>query len=96
EWGGKAERAIDGKTDGVYEHGSITHTHSKKKDPRWELDLGEEKPVTRIVIWNRTDGDFGERMKNVSVKLLSKHQGVVWEGKVSDPPKPSVTLEVVP
>lgn len=93
EWGGKAERAIDGNTDGVYDNHSVSHTNSKRKDPRWELDLGEERPVTRIVVWNRTDGKFWDRMKNVSVKLLSKHQGVVWEGKVEQPPRPSITLE---
>lgn len=96
EWGGKAERAIDGNTDGQFDKNSVTHTHSKKKDPRWELDLGDEKPVSAITVWNRTDGDFGERMKNVKVTLLSKHQGVVWEATVADPPKPSVKLEVTP
>ena len=96
EWGGKAERAIDGNTDGVFDHGSVSHTRSKDRSPRWELDFGDEKPVSKITLWNRTDGDFGDRMKNVTIKLLSKHQGVVWEGKITEPPSPSVTLEILP
>jgi hypothetical protein len=96
EWGGKAERAIDGKTDGEFDHGSVSHTKSNDRSPRWELDFGEEKPISKIIVWNRTDAEFRSRMKNVTVKLLSNHQGVVWEGKITEPPDPSITFEILP
>lgn len=93
EWGGKAELAIDGNTDGVYDHKSVSHTKSRDKDPRWELDLGQEFPISAITIWNRTDADTIERLKDFSVKVLSAKQGVVWEKVVTEVPKPSLRLD---
>ncbi len=89
--GTKADSAIDGKTDGDF-----AQTTAKDRNPRWDLDLNEEKPISKIVIWNRTDPEHRGQMKDVTIKLLSKHQGVVWEGKITEPPDPSITFEVLP
>ncbi len=94
EWGGKAEFAIDGNTDGVFDHKSVSHTKSNDKDPRWELDLGQEFPISAITIWNRTEPEYADRLKDFSVKVLSAHQGVVWEKTIDEVPKPSLKLDL--
>ncbi|MEM6320199.1 MAG: GEVED domain-containing protein [Bacteroidota bacterium] len=57
-WGGKAEYANDGNTDGNHGNGSgsgpTTHTNTED-NPWWDLDLGESHTLDSIVIWNRTD-----------------------------------------
>lgn len=53
-YNGVPGRAVDGNTDGVYNHGSITHTNTEFQ-PWWEVDLGDTYDLTDIVLWNRTD-----------------------------------------
>lgn len=53
-WGGEAGRAVDGRVDGDYRHGSVSHTLPRRGS--WlEVDLGEAVAVARVVIHNRTD-----------------------------------------
>ena len=74
-WGGTPDRAIDGNRSGSWSDGGQTHTMEDRPDPWWELDLGREVPIEEIVIWNRTDGDWGRRLDDVVVKLRDA-QGV--------------------
>ncbi len=53
-FGGDAARAIDGNTSGSYGSNSITHT-GNNAGSWWQVDLGEEHPLGRIVLWNRLD-----------------------------------------
>jgi azurin len=54
--GGQAERAIDGSTDAEPKAGSTAFTRFER-DPWWELDLRELRPIERVVIWNQVSGD---------------------------------------
>ncbi|MGV3662095.1 MAG: protein kinase domain-containing protein [Prosthecobacter sp.] len=93
---GKAELAIDGNTDGdMPKTASVMHTDANKNDPWWQIDLGQEVPLNSIVLWNRTDGDFGERTKNLTVKVLSAHQRVIWEKKGCAKPEPELKIPMV-
>ena len=49
-----AASAVDGNTDGIFGHGSVTATNL---DPHawWEVDLGASMPIGSIALWNRTD-----------------------------------------
>lgn len=94
EWGGEAARAIDGNTNGEFDKGSVTHTNSKSANPWWQLDLGREMPLNTIIIWNRTDAKYKDRLKNFTVRILSTHQKAVWEKKISAPPSPRLKLTV--
>ncbi len=94
EWGGVPERAIDGSTDGLMDHQSVSHTKSKTNDPWWQLDLPAEVNLNSIVIWNRTDAKYVGNLNNFSVKVLNEQKKVIWETKVVQPPMPSVTLIV--
>ena len=53
--GGVASRGNDGNTNGNYGGGSVTHT-SNSTNPFWLLDLGSEKLIDSIIVWNRTNG----------------------------------------
>lgn len=56
DWGGTADKAVDGDVDGSFGNGSVTHTADGTEDqPWWQVDLGAEYPIDEIRIWNRTD-----------------------------------------
>jgi Protein of unknown function (DUF1549)/Protein of unknown function (DUF1553)/Planctomycete cytochrome C len=89
---GDALRAIDGNTDGRYEQArSTTHTETEK-DPWWEVDLGGERSVETIAVWNRTDGSVGERLANTRVVLLDANRRPVWQGLLEAAPAPVATV----
>jgi hypothetical protein len=91
-YGGEAKRANDGKTEGDYFKGqSVSHTQSEK-DPWWEVDLGTESDLDRIVVWNRTDSNTGTRLANFRVSVLDAEKKAVWEEMVGPSPSPSVAL----
>lgn len=65
-----AKNATDGKTDGDFTHGSVTHT---QMDPNaWlDIDLGKAKSINGVVVWNRTDC-CKERLTHYWVFISSK------------------------
>ncbi|MES2660190.1 MAG: HEAT repeat domain-containing protein [Verrucomicrobiota bacterium] len=93
-YNGAAQRAIDGKTDGGYDHDSVTHTDENVNNPWWELDLGSPQPVESIVIWNRTDGPFGERMEGFDLTILDAERKEIFRKSGNPAPKESVRIEV--
>jgi putative heme-binding domain-containing protein len=78
-YGGDASKAIDGKTSGNYGDGGQTHTQENTSNPWWEVDLGSEIPIQKIVIWNRTDGTLGTRLNGFTLKVLDKDRTVVFQ-----------------
>jgi len=79
-----AAHAIDGRTDGEYDKGSIAHTNSEA-NPWWEVDLKTPADIERIVVWNRAE--LGERMAGFRLIALDEKRQPVWEQ--SDLPAPS-------
>ena len=76
--GGAAQRAVDGRTDGSFGSGTQTHT-SGADNPWWEVDLGQERPIEKIVLWNRSsDGDLYRRLNNFTLSVLDGSRQVVW------------------
>lgn len=61
-YGGSPERAVDGNREGNYSANNVTHTDNAPND-WWEVDLGSQKRIREIKIWNRTDC-CGERLSN--------------------------------
>ncbi|MCA9154827.1 MAG: discoidin domain-containing protein, partial [Planctomycetales bacterium] len=88
--GGDASRAIDGNKSGSYGDGGQTHTPEDNPDPWWELDLGEALPIDKIAIYNRTEGDLGNRLNNFTIKVLDESRNVVFSQEKNPTPKPSV------
>lgn len=55
-FGASASRAVDGNVDGAFAGGSVAHTiGTLPPDPWWEVDLGTNRFVTEVEVWNRTD-----------------------------------------
>ncbi|MFT4549620.1 MAG: hypothetical protein ACI9MB_003594 [Verrucomicrobiales bacterium] len=82
-----AGRAIDGETDGDYNKGSVAHTAVEKDDPFWEVDLGAEQDISRIVIWNRTDGTVQNRLDGFKLSLLDINRNSIWTETYKQAPK---------
>jgi glucose/arabinose dehydrogenase/azurin len=53
--GGQAARAIDGVTDSDPKAESVAFT-SLERNPWWEVDLGETRPIDAVTIWNPQSG----------------------------------------
>lgn len=92
DFGGPANLANDGNTDGDFQKKSVSHT-AAGENPWWELDLGAVKPVERIALWNRTDGATAERIKGYKIQLLDEKRGVVWEDAPDAVPNPSAEFD---
>lgn len=95
-WDGTPNLAIDGNTDGDKTKGkSVMHTDGRAAgSPWWQVDLGREVPLQKIVLWNRTDGEFGERSIDLIVQVLDAQKKVVWEKDRLPKPDPSLELVV--
>src|SRR5207247_3577595 len=92
--GGQAARAIDARTDGSYSNGTQTHTRENEDQPWWELDLGSERPIESIVVWNRTDSDLGQRLDNFSLTVLDARRHEVFKKTGNPAPAPSARIVI--
>lgn len=88
DYEGPAQYAIDGNTDGEFEKKSVTHT-AMSDNPWWEVDLGGNKAIERLKIWNRTGGGVHKRLADFRITLLDDARHVVWEQTVAESPNPS-------
>ena len=88
--GGEAARAIDGNTSPSWEKGGQTHSTEGTENPWWEVDLGTDHRIERIVIHNR-DGALGERLKAFTLKVLDQNRAEVF--KLENQPAPSLAAE---
>ncbi|MAB78660.1 MAG: dehydrogenase [Planctomycetes bacterium] len=98
-WGGVASRAIDGITSPHWSDGGQTHTMENRPNPWWELDLGSERRIDEIVLWNRVENDNRDlslRLDDFEVRILDTHRRTTFEFKAGAAPFPSVSVEVVP
>jgi hypothetical protein len=82
-FGGVAPRLIDGNTNGDYEKNSVAHTDDGDKAPFAEIDLGSEKMLHEVVLWNRTDANTDERIKGAKLILLDEERKAVYERTLS-------------
>ncbi|XP_050394367.1 fucolectin-6 [Patella vulgata] len=63
-------RAVDGNTDGNYDHGSCTHTNGADTSQWWCVDLLHIFNITNIKIYNRVDA-VPDRLKGFDLLLSS-------------------------
>ncbi|HEV3002808.1 MAG TPA: HEAT repeat domain-containing protein, partial [Pirellulales bacterium] len=88
-YGGEAKRGIDGNTSGAYSDGGQSHTN-EQTDPWWEVDLGQERPIDAIIVWNRSEGNgqFAKRLDGFKLSMLDgNRQPVFVEANVPAPPQ---------
>ena len=93
DFGGDASHAIDGNTEGTYGSGQ-THTRENVANPWWEVDLGSEFPIESIAVYNRSDGDFGNRLQGFTLKVLDSTRKTTFEKVNLAAPKTKALLEV--
>ncbi|MES2439866.1 MAG: HEAT repeat domain-containing protein [Verrucomicrobiota bacterium] len=91
---GSADRAIDGKTSGVYTDGSVTHTVENVRNLWWELDLGSERAIDSVSIWNRTEAPHGKRLEGFTLALLDADRREIFKKTNQPAPDPSATFEL--
>jgi len=79
----RAEKAIDGDTNSNWKHGSIAHTKINAGTPAWEVDIGQNVSIDKVVIWNRKNRP--ERLHGAQVSILDAHRKVVWGTTLGKP-----------
>ena len=67
-FGGVAERAVDGTTDGRYRANSVTHTATADQT-WWQVDLAEQSIINSVEIYNRTDACCTARLSDFYVLI---------------------------
>ncbi|HEV8541808.1 MAG TPA: HEAT repeat domain-containing protein, partial [Verrucomicrobiae bacterium] len=96
EYDAPAARAIDGRTDGSFSSGTITHTRENTQNPWWQLDLGRDYPIETVAVWNRSaDGEsLAKRLDGFTLKVLdNEHREVFTKANVAAPaPKTSLAV----
>ena len=93
DFGGNAEFAIDGITDGDFTRHPTSHTR-ESDNPWWEADLGTAQELNHVVFWNRTDSGLAERLNHFRVIVLDDKHQPVWETEVASPPNPTLDLDL--
>ncbi len=87
-FGGKAELAIDGDTNGFYQDNSVSHT-AASKDPWFEVDLKSTHSLDRVTLWNRTDKGTETRIEGYHIAILDEDRNIVWEESPEEIPQPN-------
>ena len=90
-----AKLAIDGNTAGDAKSGSMSCTADGADNPWWEVDLGEAKPIDRIVIFNRTDAG-AEKLRDFRISVSGGDGTIVWQKDVAEPPMPVAEFRLAP
>jgi RHS repeat-associated protein len=99
---GVAASAVDGRTDGNYFNGSVTHTNLDSY-AWWQVDLGASASISSVTIWNRTDccmdrlGDYWVFVSDTpfgssdTPATLANRAGT-WSSHQTNYPNPSTTV----
>jgi len=75
-YGGDAELAVDGNTDGEYNNKSVTHTAPSQNGAWWEVDLGHKVDIDRIRIYNRKGNS--DRLDGFTIRILDENRKEVF------------------
>jgi hypothetical protein len=99
-----ASVAVDGSTDGNFNHGSVTATNADA-NAWWQVDLGASSSVSSLVVWNRTDccgtrlGDFWVFLSDTPFQpsdtpATLQNRAGTFSSHQSGAPNPSTTIVV--
>jgi len=88
----KARRAVDGNTNGSAGAGSVTHTNSDQS-AWWRVNLGSEKLIQKINIFNRTDC-CSNRLTNYRVKIYDNWDNIVYQQNFNTYPNPKQAINL--
>jgi hypothetical protein len=77
-WNATPDLAIDGNTNGDYMGHSVSHTNSEQ-NAWWQVDLGDDKKIDKIVLWNRTDNGLARRISNFRVFVTDNNNSITFQ-----------------
>ena len=92
--GATADKAIDGITDGLLADNSLSIISGNDTPPYWEVDLGGDKEIGYIRIYNRTDSCCKNRLENFTVYLINSEGETTYSKTYTEFPDPFFTMEV--
>ena len=75
-WDGPASRAINGNKNQAWGGNSITHT-CEEESPWLEVDLGVEKTIAHVILYNRWDECCRDRFNDSELQVLDIARNVV-------------------
>jgi hypothetical protein len=87
----RAAMAVNGKYVGRHSSTDYSST-ATEKDPWWELDLGRDQAIDRIVVWNRMYYYFRGELANFSLTVLDGRRKVVFRREGIGDPLPAVEI----
>lgn len=93
-WNGVASRAIDGDNHPSFGHGSQSHSAESEENSWWEVDLGQAYAVEEVIVWNRQEGQLGQRLQGFGLSLLDPGRRIVWEQSDNDAPERSAQFAI--
>ncbi|HEX8311863.1 MAG TPA: PVC-type heme-binding CxxCH protein [Chthoniobacteraceae bacterium] len=93
---GKAERAIDGVTNGEFSKRSQSHTKEDENNPWWEVDMQKQEPIEAISVWTRNEkgGEYLARLEGFTVTVLDAERRSIFKSAGNAAPKESARIEV--
>lgn len=96
-YGGLAERAIDGNTDGNFNNNSVSHTENGVNGSGilkwWQVDLQADYDIETITIFNRTGSNYSERLNNFTVEVKDSNGHVTFSQFYAAYPNPSLSID---
>ncbi|MCB4807954.1 carbohydrate-binding protein [Tamlana sp. 62-3] len=94
-YGGCAENAIDGNTNGNFGGGSVSHSaHGTSGSLKWwKVDLQNNYNIETINIYNRTGG-YQSRLSDLTVEIKDSNGNTVYSEFFAGYPDPSWTLDI--
>ena len=86
-----------GAVDGIKNGGFGFHVAVGETDPWWQIDLGQDYRLDRVVIFNRTDGGHAPRTRNIGIQVarsgqpgrfesVYRHDGTIFYGANENKP----------
>ena len=91
-FGGVAERAIDGNTDGTFGNSSVTLTRNSV-NPWWQVDLGAEYNIGRINIFGRSDSCCANRLSDYTVYVIDSDGNTTFSENFTTFPEVATNAE---
>lgn len=82
EFGGDAQRGVDGRINSYWSGGSVTHTGNQIVNPFWRVELGDNRYIDHVIVYNRTDC-CGDRLDKARVKIRTQEGQEVVVGQLN-------------
>lgn len=67
---------------------------ASKQGGWWEVDLGKEVDVKKVVIYNRPDGNIGNRLNGTVLTLIDKNHNQVFSSKLNGNRKQVININL--